>query len=205
MENTKAKTVVITVLVMLLIFCVGIIVWQNFFDKEIKETPVVQENVPQNERKQKEEVKQEEHIEEKKEVEQQVVEEVKKEYEDLNSKSLGTKDVLFITKVDKNNNGTYTLYGVKYKHDDKNKNEAQISDRWILTDEKYEITLNKNTSATMVYDYENKYNTVEDVFKTYKESKAKDISNPSYENCFRFVFKNGKCTKVESVLTGMPK
>lgn len=45
MENTKAKTVVITVLVMLLILSLGVIIWQNFIQKGNINNVSDQENV----------------------------------------------------------------------------------------------------------------------------------------------------------------
>ena len=45
MENTKAKTVVIKVLVMLLILSLGVIIWQNFIQKGNINNVSDQENV----------------------------------------------------------------------------------------------------------------------------------------------------------------
>lgn len=124
-------------------------------------------------------------------------------YKELTASTLGNNDVLFITSAIKNNDNTYTLTGVIYKHDDENYNEAQISDRWILTDEYRTITVSKNLPCNMEYDYEDKYHTVEDVFSNYESAIPLDTSNPNYKYSFTFEFENGKCVSIKNVLTGL--
>ena len=124
-------------------------------------------------------------------------------YNELTSTTLGKDDVFFVTNVIENNDNTYTLTGVIYTHDDINYNEAQISDRWILSDEYRSITISKNLPCSMKFDYDNMYNTVEDVFFNYQDVTPENTSNPYYKHSFTFVFEGDKCVSVENVLTGL--
>lgn len=130
------------------------------------------------------------------------IDETNNKYTQLANNTLGKKDVLFITKAIKNNDNTYSLYGIQYKHDDENTNEAEIEDRWIMTNNSYYVTVSGSLSCEMKYDYEEKYKTVDDIFKTYREVEPEDSANPSYKHCFRFTIKDGVCTGIENVLTG---
>ena len=69
------------------------------------------------------------------------IDETNNKYTQLANNTLGKKDVLFITKAIKNNDNTYSLYGIQYKHDDENTNEAEIEDRWIMTNNSYYVTV----------------------------------------------------------------
>lgn len=81
--------------------------------------------------------------------------------------------------------------------------QAQISDVWKLTNKYKEITVSNDTKCSMVFDYEEKYNTVEDVFKNFEETKPIETTNPDADKTFTFEFENGKCVKVVSVLTSV--
>lgn len=81
--------------------------------------------------------------------------------------------------------------------------QAQISDVWKLTNEYKEIKVSKDTKCSMLFDYEEKYNTVEDVFNNYSEENASETTNPNLERTFKFKFTNGKCTEVINVLTSL--
>ena len=53
------------------------------------------------------------------------------------------------------------------------------------------------------FDYEEKYNTVEDVFKNFEETKPIETTNPSAEKTFTFKFENGKCVEVMNAFTAV--
>jgi len=124
-------------------------------------------------------------------------------YKALTFSSLSEKDVLFVTNATKNNDGTYTLTGVIYQHDNENYNESEISDRWIMTNEYRTITVSKDLSCNMGYDYEDKYHTVEDVFSNYENAEPTNTSNPHYKHSFTFVFEDDECVMVKNVITGI--
>lgn len=81
--------------------------------------------------------------------------------------------------------------------------QAQISDVWKLTNEYREIKVSKDTKCSMLFDYDEKYNKVEDVFNNYSEEKASETTNPDSKRTFKFKFTNGKCTEVINVATSL--
>lgn len=81
--------------------------------------------------------------------------------------------------------------------------QAQISDVWKLTNEYKEITIPCDEKCRVLFDYEEKYNNVEDVFKNFKETKPIETTNPDSEKTFTFKFENGKCVEVINVLTSI--
>lgn len=81
--------------------------------------------------------------------------------------------------------------------------QAQISNNWKLTSEYKEITLAKDVKCSMLFDTEEKYNIVEDVFNNLIEVEPKETRNPERGRTFIFKFENGKCVEVVNVLTSM--
>lgn len=98
---------------------------------------------------------------------------------------------------------------VRYKLKEINYNEyylesqAQIMNNWKLTDEYKEITVSNDTKCDMAFDYEEKYNTVEDVFNNFERTKPLETKNPDSEKTFIFKFENNKCVEIINVLTSI--
>lgn len=112
----------------------------------------------------------------------------------------------------RNNSKEYDLYDseqneiyYKIKKSDKDRYyleaQAQISDVWKLTNIYKEINISKNTKCSMLFDYDEKYNTVKDVFEGYQKEEAIDTTNPNSKRTFKFKFENGKCTEVINTFT----
>ena len=99
----------------------------------------------------------------------------------------------------------YALYKLKMINSNKYylETQAQVSDNWMLTNEYKEITVSKDTKCSMAYDYEEKYNTVDDVFKNFEQTKPIETKNPNVDKTFTFKFENGKCVEVISAVTGL--
>jgi len=81
--------------------------------------------------------------------------------------------------------------------------QAQVADNWKLTNEYKEITVSKDTKCSIAFDYEEKYNTVDDVFKNFEQTKPIETKNPDVDKTFTFKFENGKCVEVISAITGV--
>lgn len=81
--------------------------------------------------------------------------------------------------------------------------QAQISDVWKLTDEYKEITVSGNTKCSMFSDYEEEYNTVEDVFNDFDETEPIETTNPNSEKTFTFKFENGECVEIIGAFTAV--
>lgn len=131
----------------------------------------------------------------------------------INKGTMKINDKNYIIKNSKTSN-EYDLYEANsenplYKIKQTNSNnyyleaQAQISDVWKLTDEYREITVSSDTKCSMIFDHEEKYNTVEDVFKNFEETKPIETTNPDADKTFTFEFENGKCVKVVSILTSV--
>ena len=99
----------------------------------------------------------------------------------------------------------YPLYVIKPTDTDSYylEAQAQIQNVWKLTGDYRKITIPDDTKCSMNYDYEEKYNTVDDVFKNYKETEPQDITNPDGDKTFTFKFEDGKCVEVISALTSV--
>lgn len=102
-------------------------------------------------------------------------------------------------------NAEFPLYKIKQTNSNNYylEAQAQISDVWKLTNEYKEITVSSDTKCSMVFDYEEKYNTVEDVFKNFNETEPLETINPDADKTFTFKFENGKCVEVINVLTSV--
>mgnify|MGYP004523862969 CR=1 FL=1 len=136
------------------------------------------------------------------------------ELQDVISKgSMEINDKNYIIK-NTSNSKEYDLYDsaqneITYKIKESDENtyyleaQAQISDVWKLTNEYKEIKVSKDTKCSMLFDYDEKYNKVEDVFNNYSEEKASETTNPDSKRTFKFKFTNGKCTEVINVLTSL--
>lgn len=124
-------------------------------------------------------------------------------YTQLTSSVLNDEDVFFVTEAIKNTDNTYVLNGVVYKHDDNNINEAQIEDRWILTNDYYSVIVSATLPCGLCFDYEENYKTVDDVFKNYKNALPEFTANPLYEHCFKLTMEGNTCVAIQNVLTGM--
>ena len=137
-----------------------------------------------------------------------------KELSDILDKGSMTIEGKAYTIKNSNNAGEYDLFEkdneyALYKLKMINSNEyyletqAQVSDNWMLTNEYKEITVSKDTKCSMAFDYEEKYNTVDNVFKNFEQTKPIETKNPNADKTFTFKFENGKCVEVISAVTGL--
>ena len=118
-------------------------------------------------------------------------------------------------KIKSNSNANeYDLYDstqneiyYKIKQSDKDKYyleaQSQISDVWKLTNDYKEINVPKDTKCSMLFDYDENYNTVEDVFNNFNEEKPTETTNPNAKRTFKFKFQNGKCIEVINTFTSV--
>lgn len=137
-----------------------------------------------------------------------------KELSDILDKGSMTIESKEYTIKHSDNAGEYDLFEknneyARYKLKKINSNEyyletqAQVSDNWKLTNEYRQITVSNDTKCRVAFDYEKKYNTVEDVFKNFEQTKPLETKNPDLDKTFTFKFEDGKCVEVISAVTGL--
>lgn len=100
----------------------------------------------------------------------------------------GVEEPFALYAISKNETGTYYL-----------ECEAQISDVWKMTDQYRKITLDEDVTFED-HDY-GESTSLEEEFKDFESREAVETTNPEW--AYTFEFKNGKCIKVMSHLTGI--
>ena len=121
------------------------------------------------------------------------------------TKELNSKDVLYVTKAEKNSDNTYTLYGVVFKCNENVNPDYQISDTWTVTNHYKKITVSSDTTCISGYPEEEETN-VGKYFYNYGEVELeKVVENTTLTDkyTYSFKFENGKCVEVIDYCTGV--
>lgn len=116
--------------------------------------------------------------------------------------SLDGKDVLYVTKAEKNSDNTYTLYGVVFKCNGEVNPEYQLPYTWSVTNDYKKITIPSDTICISGYPEEEE-TTVGKYFNNYEEVSIEKTENPSDKLTYTFEFENGKCVKVIDYCTSI--
>ena len=121
------------------------------------------------------------------------------------TKELNSKDVLYVTKAEKNPNNTYTLYGVVFNCNENVNPDYQISDTWTVTKDYKKVTVSSDTKCISGYPEEEE-TTVGKYFNNYGEVELeKVVENTTLTDkyTYSFKFENGKCVEVIDYCTGV--
>ena len=121
------------------------------------------------------------------------------------TKELNSKDVLYVTKAEKNSDNTYTLYGVVFKCNENANPEYQISNTWTVTNDYRKITVSSDTICIGEYP-EDEETTVGKYFNNYGEVELQEVvinTTLIDKYTYSFKFENGKCVKVIDYCTSI--
>ena len=126
------------------------------------------------------------------------------EYTEI-TKELNSKDVLYVTKAEKNSDNTYTLYGVVFKCNENVNPDYQISDTWTITNDYKKITVSSDTTCIAGYPKDEE-TTVGEYFNNYGEVELQKVveNTPLTDKyTYSFKFENGKCVEVIDYCTSV--
>ena len=121
------------------------------------------------------------------------------------TKELNSKDVLYVTKAEKNSDNTYTLYGVVFNCNENVNPDYQISDTWTVSKDYKKVTVSSDTKCISGYPEEEE-TTVGKYFNNYEEvelEKVVENTTLTDEYTYSFKFENGKCVEVIDYCTGV--
>lgn len=99
-------------------------------------------------------------------------------------------------------NSEICVYNIRLDEDNNYILEAntELSDCWRLSEEVCKVKVGKDIK---VVDFNGDKKTVEEVFDNMENKIPEETTHPVSSRTFRFTIKNGKCTKVENVLTSI--
>ena len=121
------------------------------------------------------------------------------------TKELNSGDVLYVTKVEKNSDNIYTLYGVVFICNKNINPDYQISDTWTISKDYKKVIVSSDTKCILGYPEEGE-TTVGKYFNNYGEvdlEKVVENTTLTDEYTYSFKFENGKCVEVIDYCTSV--